>query len=86
MREFLVQGLTIVLLAIGFGVVAHVIFMVFSGFRPTPESHKTTSFWNVFMRRSRGHVVTQLVLFALMVIVFIALGWLNKQHPMPLSR
>jgi hypothetical protein len=29
--------------------------------------------------------VTQLVLFALMVIVFIALGMVNRQHPMPLS-
>ena len=86
MRELVVQGLTIALIAIGFGAVAHVIFMVFAGPRPTPESHKSNSFWSVLIQRSKGHVMTQLVLFALMVIVFIALGMVNKQHPMPLSR
>jgi hypothetical protein len=85
MREFAVQGLQIVLMVIGFGAVAHVIFMVFAGHRPAPESQKATSFWSVLIQRSKGHVIT-LVLFALMIIVFVALGMLNKQHPMPLPR
>lgn len=86
MRELAAQGLLIVLMAIGFGAVAHVIFMMFVGPRPTPESHKSTSFWIAFIQRTKGHVMTQLVLFALMVIVFIALGLVNKQHPIPLTR
>lgn len=86
MRELAAQGLQIVLIAIGFGAVAHMIFMLFAGSKHASEGDASASFWSTFLQRTKGHLIPQLVLFALMVLAFLALGWLNKQHPVPLSR